>query len=150
MKKILKICGILLGTILLGLIIFILVPMKTIDYLYISSPNGKSHITLVRYLEHGKEGNDGYYILNGRIKKQDKLPETNYIKIDSHTFPLWINFKNDGTVHILYGMGNVLENRLLEHRIKIDNFYGKADFDLLVGDEKNRYKEVLINLLQEE
>jgi hypothetical protein len=121
---------------------------KSVDWRYIYSDDGDHALTIIQYMVYGDSENSVYYVLKGKIKKARNLPQDNYLKFAIDTMPLWIYFKEDGNIEILYGMGNLLENKLQDSTITINRALREKEFEKLTKGKPDRFKVVYFNNLQ--
>ena len=112
------------------------------EWRYIYSKDKQYALTIVQYLKYGDTSSNAYYIYYGKISKSFSLPKSNYLKLGPGTKPLWIKFSRDGHVHILYGMGELLENNLIDDKIKISRFLRKKEFEQLTNGDPDQFQKI--------
>ena len=121
---------------------------KSIDWRYISSVNRDNFLTIIQYLDYRDNTNSAYYVMKGKVNRTKDLPKDNYLKLAINTEPLWVFFKDDGSVEILYGMGKMLENKLIDNTMTINRFLRDEEFTELTKGEPDRFVMVYFNEIE--
>ncbi len=115
-----------------------------IDFIHIESKINKN-LTIVRHHIYGNDTAGGYYIVNGFRDENKGIPQNNYVKISEHTLPLWINMNNDEQIIILYSMGEICENKLIDDKIIIKQIDSLDDIKEKYGYDPDNFKVYDIN-----
>ena len=134
---------------ILGIIFFLSIysclTINNIHYTYLSSENGEKILTFLQYHNYGDPESACNYIVYGKMEKNGKLPQKDYVKITCDTDPIWINWDENGKINILYSMGKVICNKFDIAKIEMKYFYSEVEFNDITKGNAKKYEEIYLS-----